>query len=236
MGEFIEGPKRRQQQDQMDGKGTICLLEGKPFSSWNPERPPYLQCLWCTGLECSTICPGSYIFCHTFDDTFENEYFSSIVIGINCRTGCLNLNKDISNQMYQTSALIGEYTSPDLMFYRFSDGLKLADSILNICFLLSTIHIDTRSTLKGGHGLSVRNTFLLVILLHWWWSLVTTISSWEVCNPCTTTGLLRTTTSADPLSLLWTGATAISRRQSSLGWCLWFTSDDEFLNRLVSNV
>ena len=52
-------------------------------------------------------------------------------MGINCRTGCLKLNKDTSNQMYQSSALIGDYRSPI-----FCNGFKLTNPYLEYFLVL----------------------------------------------------------------------------------------------------
>lgn len=39
MGESIEGDKRREQKDQMDGKSALCILERKPFCCRYKKRP-----------------------------------------------------------------------------------------------------------------------------------------------------------------------------------------------------
>jgi hypothetical protein len=59
MGVFVEWLERRKQDHQMDGKGTLCLLERKSICGCNKARPYEMPCIWNTRLECSCLCSGN---------------------------------------------------------------------------------------------------------------------------------------------------------------------------------
>ena len=131
-----------------------------------------------------------------------------------CRIGSENHRKDTNSQTWLANAIIGETKNFNLFLLFLHDMLVfsfqflwffiiITNSMLTfsslfvdyvhyqlvIWFLPFTTNAGIRFILKALPGLSVKNTFLLVILLAYLWSPTTMISSQEVWCQCTTTGL-----------------------------------------------
>ena len=135
-----------------------------------------------------------------------------------CRIGSENHRKDTNSQTWLAIAIIGEKKGFNLFllflhemlvfsfhflwfFFFFFLCLLIPCSLyhlffvdyvhyqLVIWFLPFTTNAGIRFISKALPGLSVKNTFLLVILLAYLWSPTTMISSQEVWCQCTTTGL-----------------------------------------------
>ena len=133
-----------------------------------------------------------------------------------CRIGSENHRKDTNSQTWLANAIIGEiknfnlfllfshdmlvFSFQFLWFFFFFFCLLIPCSLyhlfllivhyqLVIWFLPLTTSAGIRFISKAQPGMSVKNTFLLVILLAYLWSPTTMISSQEVWCQCTTTGL-----------------------------------------------
>ena len=131
-----------------------------------------------------------------------------------CRIGSENHRKDTNSQTWLAIAIIGEKKGFNLFLLFLHDMLVfsfqflwffiiITNSMLTfsslfvdyvhyqlvISFLPFTTNAGIRFISKALPGLSVKNTFLLVILLAYLWSPTTMISSQEVWCQCTTTGL-----------------------------------------------
>ena len=132
-----------------------------------------------------------------------------------CRFGSENHRKDTNSQTWLANAIIGETKNFNLFlpflhdmlvfsfqflwfffFFLYTNSMFTVSSLfvdyvhyqLVIWFLPFTTNAGIRFILKALPDLSVKNTFLLVILLAYLWSPTTMISSQEVWCQCTTTG------------------------------------------------
>ena len=59
MGEFVEGIEKREWEEEMDEKGSFCILERESLCGWHKTRSSQMQPLPSKWLECSSLYSGS---------------------------------------------------------------------------------------------------------------------------------------------------------------------------------